>query len=79
MAWYNFWKSETRNNTEQTPAYSPYGGLGLEALFNPYVMPAITLSAVFAAVELISNSVAELPIAVKTNKENKSSKKGKCL
>ena len=73
MAWYNFWKSEKRNNEEQTPTYSPYGGLGLEALFNPYVMPAITLSAVFAAVELISNSVAELPIAVKTKKENKSS------
>ena len=73
MAWYNFWKSEKRNNTEQTSAYSPYSGLGLEALFNPYVMPAITLSAVFAAVELISNSVAELPIAVKTKKDNKSS------
>ena len=73
MAWYNFWKSEKRNNTEQTSAYSLYGGLGLEALFNPYVMPAITLSAVFAAVELISNSVAELPIAVKTKKDNKSS------
>lgn len=73
MAWYNkFWKSEKRDNENQTQ-YSPYSGLGLEAFFNSYLMPAISLSAVFAAVELISNSVAELPISVKTNKDNKSS------
>lgn len=72
MAWYNFWKTEKRNSEEQTQ-YSPYGGLGLEAMFNSYLMPAISLSSVFAAVELISNSVAELPIKVKTNKDNQSS------
>ena len=36
-------------------------------------MPAISLSAVFSAIELISNSIAELPIDVKTNKQNKTS------
>lgn len=72
MAWYNFWKTEKRNSEEQTQ-YSPYGGLGLEAMFNSYLMPAISLSSVFAAVELISNSVAELPIKVKTNKDNQRS------
>lgn len=67
MNW-KFWKSEKRDN-EIT--YNPYGGLGLDAIINQAVTPAISLSSVFAAVEIISNSVAELPINVKTKEENK--------
>ena len=67
MNW-RFWKREKRDNEIE---YNPYGGLGLENILNLQVTPAISLSAVFAAVEIISNSVAELPINVKTTEENK--------
>lgn len=67
MNW-RFWKREKRDNEIE---YNPYGGLGLDAIFNNALIPAISLSAVFAAVEIISNSVAELPINVKTTEENK--------
>lgn len=69
MAWYNFWKQEKRNAEGLT--YNPYGGLGLDAIVNHGLIPAVSLSAVFAAIEIISNSVAELPINVKTKEENK--------
>lgn len=69
MAWYNFWKREKRNAEGLT--YNPYGGLGLDAIVNHGLIPAVSLSAVFAAIEIISNSVAELPINVKTKEENK--------
>lgn len=69
MAWYNFWKQEKRNAEGLT--YNPYGGLGLDAIVNHGLIPAVSLSAVFSAIEIISNSVAELPINVKTKEENK--------
>jgi HK97 family phage portal protein len=67
MSWYNFWKKENRNiiGTGQEKS-----ALGLDKATNNKEIPAMSLSAVFAAVELISNSVAELPIMVKTQKEN---------
>ena len=46
-------------------------GLGLSNLVNKAQIPSISLSAVFAAVEIISNSVAELPINVKTREDDK--------
>lgn len=72
MAWYNFWnqKSEKRNNETIEESHD---GVGLGLFFNKHSQPAISLSAVFAAVELISNSVAELPITIKTSKDNKTS------
>lgn len=52
------------------PCYS--GGLGLAgSLIDINNRDAMTLSAVFAAVQLISNSIAELPIQLKTNEDNK--------
>lgn len=47
-------------------------GVGLQAaLLNIQNRDAMTLSAVFAAVQLISNSIAELPIQLKTDQDNK--------
>lgn len=72
MAWYNFWKTEKRNVIGDS-ANDKYA-LGLDkSLNNKADIPAMSLSAVFAAIELISNSVAELPINIKTTKENKTS------
>lgn len=77
MAW--FWKKEKRNNIEaqtqpQTqPTEQAHGGIGLNLFNFAQTQPAISLSAVFAAIELISNSIAELPINVKTTQENKTS------
>lgn len=45
-------------------------GLGLSNLTNKFTIPSINLSAVFAAIEIISNSVAELPINVKTREDD---------
>lgn len=47
-------------------------GVGLSFLTNKESkIDSISLSAVFAAIEIISNSIAEIPIDVKTMKENK--------
>lgn len=52
------------------PCYAD--GVGLQAaLLNIQNRDAMTLSAVFAAVQLISNSIAELPIQLKTDQDNK--------
>lgn len=47
-------------------------GVGLSFLNNKASsIDSISLSSVFAAIEIISNSIAEIPIDVKTKKENK--------
>lgn len=83
MAWFSFKKKndvESRNNTTNTPdiekrenTYTPpYDfGIGLSNLLGIDNMPAVSLSAVFAAIEIISNSIAELPLNVKTVEDNK--------
>ena len=45
-------------------------GLGLSNFVSKSSIPSINLSAVFAAIELISNSVAEIPINVNTRQED---------
>jgi len=70
MKW-NFWKSEKRNDQQPVPHYD--FGLGLSNFILQKEQPAMSLSSVFAAVEIISNSVAELPINIKTKKENQTS------
>lgn len=72
MAWYNkiFPKTEVRELQNQE-SDSTGSGLGLTSLVSKNDIPSINLSGVFAAVELISNSVAELPINVKTRQEDK--------
>lgn len=70
MAWYNFWKKENRTATvDNTPVESNFG-TGW-SLFHNSNQDAVSLSAVFSAIEIISNTVAELPINVKTQVENK--------
>lgn len=64
---------EKREITQTIPNES-YAGLGLTNLLNQNTIasiPDLSLSSVFAAVEIISNSVAELPINVKTKSDNK--------
>ena len=69
MAWYNFWKKEKRNLEEDINTGCGY--LGLSNWLGKYNQPIFSLSAVFAAVELISNAVAELPLNVKTMQDDK--------
>ena len=63
---------EKRNQTQDNVSYA---GLGLTELLNQNNIsniPDMSLSSVFAAIEIISNSIAELPINVKTRQDNKS-------
>lgn len=71
MGLFNFSKKkEVRSVDYINPCYA--GGLGLESqLLNINNRDSMSLSAVFSAVQLISNSIAELPIMVKTNEDNK--------
>ena len=66
MAWWNF-RREQRDNEPQD------SGNGLGLLLSPAAtqIPTMSLSGVFAAVELISNSIAELPLLVKTTQDNR--------
>lgn len=61
----------SRKKTEQRNLDTGVGGLGLSNLTLGAQIPSISLSAVFAAIEIISNSVAELPINVKTREDDK--------
>ena len=61
----------SRKKTEQRNLDTGVGGLGLSNLTLSAQIPSISLSAVFAAIEIISNSVAELPINVKTREDDK--------
>lgn len=71
MAWYNFWNKKTEQR--QITYEDVYGhGLGFSNLIKGGEMiPAVSLSAVFAAIEIIANSIAELPFNVKTQQDNK--------
>lgn len=63
---------EKRSQIQEMPSY---GNVGLTHLLNKNNLsgiPDLSLSSVFAAVEIISNSIAELPINVKTRQDNKS-------
>lgn len=62
--------SRKENRSQDVPVVDN-NGLGLSNLMNKAQIPSISLSAVFAAVEIISNSVAELPINVKTREDDK--------
>lgn len=64
-------KIETRNASDQQ-VIDTTTGVGLSFLNKKTsTVESISLSPVFAAIEIISNSVAEIPIDVKTMKENK--------
>ena len=72
MNW-KFWQSEKRNVAQEIPQENQFGmGLGMMNLQLSDQIPAVSLSAVFAAIEIISNSLAELPLNVKTRQDNKS-------
>lgn len=72
MNW-KFWQSEKRNVVQEIPQENQFGmGLGMMNLQLSDQIPAVSLSAVFAAIEIISNSLAELPLNVKTRQDNKS-------
>ena len=68
MSWWNFKRTEKR---EAAPVVKPityedvYGLQGGFQIFNQHNSFALSLSAVYSAVELISNSIALLPIQVK--------------
>lgn len=69
MGIFNLFKKEKRNNTEEFTYVKPYSSGAL--FFNYYDSgSAMALSTVFAAVDIISNSIAELPIEVKKQKKN---------
>lgn len=65
-------KKETRSLEYVSPS-DFVKGLGLKAFVDGSFRESMTLSGVFAAVELISNSLAQLPIYVKTLSDNKRS------
>lgn len=71
MAWWNFRKRESHviPLNEQTQNYA--GGTGINLFQKLDRNKGMNLSGVFSAVELISNSLAQLPIYVKTKKDNK--------
>ena len=62
MAWYNFKKTEKRSAIQEDNS-TPVGGLSLLSLMGDG--DPMALSAVFCAIELISNSIASLPIEIK--------------
>lgn len=66
---FKFWKKEKRE--QQQEEVSTITGVGLNLFKNAISsLPTMRLSSVFAAVEIISNSVAEIPIDIKTRKDN---------
>ena len=73
MSWYSFFKSEEKRSNEQATVVQepvlPNDPAATSVLFRGYTLDgqATSLSAFFAAMELISNSVAQLPILVKNN------------
>lgn len=69
MKLFNFKKKEKRDNSSTLEYIRPYSN---GALFFGYYDNgnALGLSTVFAAVDIISNSIAELPIQIKEHKED---------
>ena len=67
MAWYDIF---TRSNKQQITKVEERGFEGATNALNDILSnegPVTSISAVYAAVELISNSLAELPIVIKVN------------
>ena len=67
MSWFNFGKKKEERSADAKPityedVYGVSGGFSIFKQHNSY---ALSLSAVYSAVELISNSIALLPIQVK--------------
>lgn len=73
MSWYSIFKHEKRDNDQAASVTQesvlPSDPAATSVLFRGYALDgaATSLSAFFAAMELISNSVAQLPILVKNN------------
>lgn len=67
MSWFNFGKKKEERSADVHPiAYeNVYGISGGFSIFKQHNSFALSLSAVYSAVELISNSIALLPIQVK--------------
>ena len=69
MAWYN--RIFKRSLNTYNPTTTSNDGVGLTNLLGISDMSSTSISSVFAAIELISNSLAQLPINVKTKLNNK--------
>ena len=69
MSWFNFGKKKEERSADVHPiTYEDvYGVSGGFSIFKQHNNFALSLSAVYSAVELISNSIALLPIQVKFN------------
>ena len=67
MSWFNFGKKKEERSADAKPiTYDDvYGVSGGFSIFKQHNNCALSLSAVYSAVELISNSIALLPIQVK--------------
>ena len=67
MSWFNFGKKKEQRSADAKPiTYEDvYGVSGGFSIFKQHNSFALSLSAVYSAVELISNSIALLPIQVK--------------
>jgi len=67
MSWFNFGKKKEERSADVHPiTYEDvYGVSGGFSIFKQHNSFALSLSAVYSAVELISNSIALLPIQVK--------------
>ena len=68
MSWFNFWKKEQREAKPITED-DIFGVSGGFSIFKQHLSYPMSLSAVYSAVELISNSIALLPIQVKYKDE----------
>ena len=71
MSWFNFGKSKEKRSEDVHPiTYEDvYGISGGFSIFKQHNSFALSLSAVYSAVELISNSIALLPIQIKFKDE----------
>lgn len=68
MAWYNLFKPEKRNNTTEEKPQVYSAALPFGALFQQN--SATSLSAVFRATQIISDSIAMIPIRVKLKSDS---------
>ena len=73
MGWFNkiFRSGDEVITTLNQDIQQSLGGTGWTIFNNLNTLPTMSLSSVFACVELISNSVAELPVNVNTEQEGK--------
>lgn len=73
MGLFDFWKSKDTETRGVNYINSNTFGTGIAQSIFTNNIPATSLSAIYAAVELISNSIAELPIYVKYRTEDSGS------